>query len=186
MANAFYYATKYFSNGTSSAAPTAGYEPIPACTSPGEIRFFQDSFTASAVLATTDKVYLARIPAGHIPLRLELCVDGDLDTGANTLAVKIGTTADDDLLTAGHVIGTGDSLYVFPSDDADGIAFGTTAFAKAQFTTSAPSTDYDLTLIPTVAATTSSTGTGRFRLYYTSVPTLYDPQSSPAAVAGTQ
>lgn len=174
MANATYYGAKYFAD-----------QPIPACTFPGEVRVWQDSFTCSAVLATSDTIKFARLPDGHIPLSFELAIVGDLDTGANTLAVKIGTTADDDLLVAAAVIGVGDALYAFPTNTAAGSVFGSTTSAAANYSGNAASTsNQDLTIIPTAAATTASTGTGYGRLYYTvkASPSVYDPTNSPSVV----
>lgn len=181
MANAFYYASQFRSNGTASATPTAYHGTLPNLPR-GAVGFFDDTITFGAVLATTDTCLLARIPAGHIPLRVELDIDGDADTGANTLAVKIGTTADDDLVVAAAVIGNGDRHYSFPTAAAGGAAYGTTTSAKALRTTAAPSTDYNLTMIPTAAATTSSTGTVYIRVYYGCVATVYDNSDSPAVV----
>lgn len=179
MAN--YFAGQFRSNGVSATAPTLYYgalENLPR----GVVGFFDDTITFGAVLTTADTAYLARLPAGHIPLRVELDIDGDADTGANTLAVKIGTTADDDLVVGAAVIGNGDRHYSFPTAAAGGSAYGTTTSAKALRTTAAPSSDYNLTLIPTANATTSSTGTVYIRVYYACVQSVYSGNSGPAVV----
>lgn len=186
MANAHYYASGFHSNGTATAAPTLYYGSIPRL-QPGQIGFYDAVLAApAAVLATTDTCYLARMPAGHIPLKVELDLDGDLDTGVNTLAVKIGTTADDDLVVAAAVIGNGDRHYEFPTNTAGGSAYGDTTSAKALRTTAAPSADYNLLMVPTAAATTSSTGTTYVRVWYGAPATVLDDNDSPAAVEGTQ
>lgn len=186
MANAHYYASGFHSNGTASAAPTAYHGTIPPLQR-GTIGFFDAVLAApSALLATTDTCYLARMPAGHIPLKVELDLDGDLDTGANTLAVKIGTTADDDLVVAAAVIGVADAHYEFPTNTAGGIAYANTSSAKAMRTTAAPEVDYNLLMVPTTAATTASTGTTYIRVWYGAPVTVFDDVDSPAVVAGTQ
>lgn len=186
MANAFYYANNFHSNGSASVAPTEFYGSAPRL-QPGQIGFYDAVVAApSAVLATTDEVYLARLPGGHVPLKVELDLDGDLDTGANTLAVKIGSAADDDLVVAGAVIGNGDRHYEFPTNTAGGSAYGDTTSAKALRTTAAPSDDYSLIMIPTVPATTSSTGTTYVRVWYGCPATVLRDSDAPAAVAGTQ
>lgn len=186
MANAFYYASNFHSNGDADTAPTEFYGSAPRL-QPGQIGFYDAVVAApAAVLATSDKVYLARMPGGHVPLKVELDLDGDLDTGANTLAVKIGSAADDDLVVAGAVIGVGDAHYEFPTNTAGGSVFGATTSAKALRTTAAPSDDYSLIMIPTVAATTGSTGTTYVRVWYGCPATVLRDSDAPAAVTATQ
>lgn len=174
MANTTYYGAKYFRDSSNVAEQTI---PLPR---PGEVRHWDDVVSGfTALLATSDTIKFARLPAGAIPLRMELYVAGDLDTGADTLAVNVGTTADPDLLAAEMVIGTGDSVYIAPVAGA----VGTTKVGTALFTqSSAPSSAYDLTIIPTAPATTNSTGTLYGRLYYTAAQTVVDPTNSPAVV----
>lgn len=186
MANAFYYASNFRSNGDVDTAPTKFYGSAPRL-QPGQVGFFDVVVPApAAVLATSDKVYLARMPGGHLPLKVELDLDGDLDTLANTLAVKIGTDADDDLVVAGAVIGNGDRHYEFPTNTAGGSAYGDTTSAKAMRTTAAPADDYNLIMIPTVPATTGSTGTTYARIWYGVAATVLNDSDGPVAVEGTQ
>lgn len=187
MANAFYYASQFQSNGTATAAPSTYFATVPPLAR-GRSGFFDDYVTLATVLATTDAVYLARLPAGHIPLKVELDIDGDLDTSGTTLAVKIGTTADDDLVVAAAVISTADAHYEFPTNTAGGSVFGNTTSAKALRTTAPPSTDYNLIMVPTAAATGTPSGNAKvyIRVHYGCPATVYDDSNSPAVVAGTQ
>lgn len=185
MAN--YYASNFQSNGSSSAAPTVYYQSIPRASAPGGVLMWQDSFaTGGTALTSSDTVYVARVPGGHIPVRLEILTDGDPDTGGTSLAANIGTTADPDLIAAAYVLTDADEFHVFPTNDIDGVAFGNAVFNKAMFTTAAPSSDYNITIVPTANATTATNATFRYRLYYTALASAFDPVDSPAVVAGTQ
>lgn len=173
---ATYYGARYFRDASNNAE-----QAIPLC-APGSIKVWDDYATFSAAFTTSDSLKAIRMPAGHIPVMIHLASDGDLDTGANTLAVNIGTTADADLMAAGLVIGDANRVFLVPSNN------GATTGNPALLSTAAPTADYDILITPTVSATTSSTGTLRYRLFYTSAVTAaaVDPTNSPTAVAGTQ
>lgn len=173
---ATYYGAKYFRDSSNNAE-----QAIPIC-APGQVKIWTDSATFSAAFTTSDSLKAIRMPAGHIPLQIHLVSDGDLDTGANTLAVNIGTTADADLMAAALVIGDANRVFVVPSNN------GATTGNPALLSTSAPTSDYDILITPTASATTSSTGTLRYRLFYTvdTTAAAVDPTNSPTAVAGTQ
>lgn len=167
-------ATKYFAD-----------QPIPASPNPGTLLYWDDTFITTAagvVLTTGDSVKMVRMPTGHKPTKLQIYTDGDPDTGGTSLAVNIGSTADADLLAAAYVLTAADTLHVFPQTDIDGIASGSAKFNAAFFSTAAPSTDYDLILVPTANATTLTSATFRFRLEYAASAALKDPTNSPSVV----
>lgn len=167
MANATYTATKYYSD-----------HPIPASTKPGEVLVWGDSITSGGVLiADTDTFKFARIPKNHTVLKFEIYVP-DWDTAGTALAMDIGTTDNGDSLADAIVIGTA-GYFTVPLN-------GATTGLAATFSDTAPTSDYDLIGDVTASATTGSTGTAYFRVYYAALPTIFDPTSSPAAVAGTQ
>lgn len=180
MANATYYGLKYFRDDNNNALQT-----VPLCR-PGEVRVWQDTIGAfggaSDPLVTTDTIKAARMPKGHIPLIVQIATDGDLDTGANTLAVNVGITGDADRIAAGLVIGDANRVFVVPSNN------GATTGNIDAFDTAAPTTDYDLLITPSVNATTGTTGAMHFRVFYTVNPAAssFDPSNSPSAVVGSQ
>lgn len=174
MADAFYYSNKFFSNGTAAVAPTTFDNAMPVCTRRGEVLAYDVTVTGpGAVLATTDKVFLARKPAGHTVLWIEMYIP-DWDSGGTALAVNIGTTAVPAQYAAALVIGTAGTFRT-------GINGATTGPAAA-FTTAAITSAENITLIPTAAATTSSDGVAYFRIYYTGLDNDKDPTNSPAVV----
>ena len=175
---AFYYSNKFYSNGTSSVAPTIFQSAMPAPTTPGEILAYDVTVTApgaAAPLTTADTVYLARKPPGARVLWIEFYVP-DWDTGGTALAVNIGTTAVAAQYAAGIVIGTGTG-----GTYRTGINGATTGPAAA-FTTADISTAENILLVPTANATTGSVGVGYFRIYYTALPPEFDPTNSPNVV----
>lgn len=163
MANATYTAANYYSD-----------HPIPACNHAGEIRVWGDSITSGGVIiADTDTFKFARIPANHTVLRFEIYVP-DWDTGGTALAMDIGTTSNGDSLADAIVIGTA-GYFAVPLN-------GATTGLVATFSDTAPTSDYDLLGDVTAGATTGSTGTAYFRVYYTVLPSVYDPTDSPSVV----
>lgn len=167
MANATYTATKYFSD-----------QPIPACTYPGQVKVWADSITTGDVLLVdTDSLKWARIPKNHIVLKWEAYIP-DWDTGGTALAIDVGTTDNDDTLAAAVVIGTA-GYFTAPLN-------GATVGLAAGFSDTPPDEDYDLISDVTASATTGTSGTAYFRVYYTALPSVYDGSNSPAAVEGTE
>lgn len=167
MANATYTAAQYFSD-----------QPIPACINPGDVKVWADSITTnSTLLVDTDSLKWARIPKNHIVLKWEAYIP-DWDTGGTALAIDLGTTDNDDTLAAALVIGTA-GYFTAPLN-------GATSGLAAGFSDTPPDEDYDLISDVTASATTGTSGTAYFRVYYTKLPSVKDPSNSPAVVEGTE
>lgn len=163
MANATYTAARYYSD-----------QPIPAVSNPGEVRVWADTITTGGVLLVdTDTLKWARIPANHIVLKWEAYIP-DWDTGGTALAIDVGTTDNDDTLAAAVVIGTA-GYFTAPLN-------GATVGLAAGFSDTPPDENYDLISDVTASATTGTTGTAYFRVYYTALPTARDPTNSPTVV----
>ena len=172
----FYYSNKFFSNGTSAVAPTVFQSMLPTPTTPGVVLHYDVQVTAggaSTPLTTADTIYLARRPPGARVLWVEAYIP-DWDTAGTALAVNIGTTAVPAQFAAGLVIGTAGTFRT-------GIN-GATTGPSAAYTTADLTVADNITVVPTVNATTGSTGVGYFRIYYTAAPAEYDPSNSPNPV----
>lgn len=178
MAN--YYGSRLFRDADNNIIQTAPILPK------GVVGCISDNDTANTLYTSSDNLFLARLPGGHVPVRLEIMVVGDPDSGGASLAGNVGTTADADLIAAAYSFTVANQTHIFPQGDADGITYGSGVLNTAFFTTAAPTSAYNVLIDFSGSATTSSTATWYWRLYYTNETILLDPQASPAAVAGTQ
>ncbi len=172
---ATYYGAKYFRDASNVAE-----QAIPMC-AVGQIKSWSDSATFSAVLTTADSIKMIRVPAGHVPVAIYLAADGDLDTGADNLAVNVGTTASATLMASGLVIGAANKTYAIPGN-------GGTTGNSTLLSAAVPTADYDIVITPSANATTASTGTLRVRLLYTvdTAASAVDPTNAPSVITGTQ
>lgn len=178
MANATYYATCYQAD-----------QPAPACTAPGTFRQIRGSLAFTAALATTDTLYLARIPANHRVTKMVFQF-AEIDSGT-TVTVNIGTAAsgttydDADAYTAASTLFRAASVLTFPTSGTTSTGNPST-WLTGPAAAGTPNVDYDVVMVLAAGPSTATSGTIRFWIEYTTDATLYDATSSPAAVAGTQ
>ena len=177
MAVVTQYASKYFRDSNNVSE-----QVLPLC-QPGEIKVFEDyvSIASGAQLAANDLIKLARLAAGHRPVRLEYFINADIESNSG-LVMDVGTSNDQDLLASG----------VSPTAAATPVGYvapTTVPLIRSMNDVAAPTSPYDVQFTVTTGATGSAAANATiiyFRLFYTCPATAYDGTNSPAAVAGTQ
>jgi len=189
MANAHYYSTLMKSNGTASAAPTAYYGTVPATTTPGTSRVAKGSIAFTAALATTDTLYLARIPAGHRVKRMRFQF-AEIDSGT-TVTVNVGTAADGttyddaDAFIAASILFRAAAGYDFPTSGTTGTGNPTT-WNTGPGGNGTPDVDYDVRMVLAAGPSTATSGTIYFEIEYVVDPTVFSDSDAPAAVTANQ
>lgn len=174
MAVVTYYANKYFRDASNVAQ-----QELPLC-QPGELKTFEDAvvIASGGQLIVSDLIKFARMPAGHKPVRMEMWVSADIDSGSS-LAFDVGTTAYASQLAAAVSFG----------GSAVGLVFPTGVPLIYNLTAATPDAAYDILATLTGAAgsnAAAAAATLTFRLFYTNPGTAYDPADGPSAVLGTQ
>lgn len=164
---ASYYGAKYFSD-----------QPVPTCSDAGVVRSWLDTVTITTALTTSDTCYIARMPANHRVIRLDLYAS-DMDSGT-TITWTVGTTADADHFALAEA--TLGRTAITVSLPATGVA---TSNVPGWFATATPTANYDVVAI-LAAGPATTTGTLAARVWYVVDAAYSDPTSSPAAVTGTQ
>lgn len=189
MANAHYYGSLFQSNGTATTAPTAFDATLPALSTRGVPGKVKGTIAFTAALATTDTLYLARVPANHrvSGLRFQYA---EIDSGT-TVTVNVGvqadgTTYDDpDAYIAASILFRAAAGYSFPVSGATGTGNPTTWWTGPA-TAGTPNIDYNVIMVLAAGPSTATSGTIYYEIDYVADVTVYDGNNSPIAVTGTE
>jgi len=190
MANANYYGSLFKSNGTASAAPTEFYGALQQCPGPGFQQSASGSITFTAALATTDKLYLARVPAGHRVKSLRFRF-AEIDSGT-TVTVNVGveadgTTYDDaDAFLAASTLFRAAAMREFPAAGTTPTADAPTTWWTGPAAAGVPNVEYNVVLALAAGPSTATSGTIYYEVDYVLDQAVLNENDGPVAVQGTQ
>lgn len=193
MATANYYSTLFKSNGTATAVtgdPTSFDAVLPSSPARGVVMCATGSIAYTAALATTDALFLARMPANHRVRKLKFRF-AQIDSGT-TVTVNIGTQAagttydDPDAYTAASELFRLLATREFPSGTTDIAKDAPTTWWTGPAAAGTPNVDYSIVMVLAAGPSTATSGTIYFEIEYAAEVTLYDDNNSPAVVTGTE
>lgn len=192
MATANYFGTLFKSNGVASAAtaPTRFDSTLPHLERRGIPSKVTGSIAFTAALATTDVLYLARVPANHRVIGMKFRF-AEIDSGT-TVTVNLGTQADGttwddaDAFAAASTSFRLAAVREFPGSTAAVALDAPTTWWTGPNAAGVPTVDYNIVMVLAAGPSTATSGTIYYEIEYMADVAVMDDYNSPAVVAGTQ
>lgn len=193
MTDKNYYGSLFKSNGTSVAVtgdPTRFDATLPHLERRGIRGTAFGTVVFAAAIATSDAIFLARVPAGHRVTGLRFRFP-ELDSGS-TVTVNVGvqaagTTYDDaDAYIAASTLFRLLAHRSFPTGTTDIAKDAPTTWWTGPGGAGTPDVDYNVVMVLAAGPTTATSGTIYYEIDYVAEVTPLDDYASPSAVLGTQ